>query len=58
MAAGTYVLPIADYPQFILNQYQEVGQKPGHTASPQSERAGNQATCLCPACGLHFIKVQ
>ena len=23
-----YFLPIAEYPQFILNQYQEVGQKP------------------------------
>ena len=26
-----YFLPIVNYPQFILNQYQEVGQKPAHT---------------------------
>ena len=28
-------LPIANYPQFILNQYQEVGQKRAHTATPK-----------------------
>ena len=31
--------PIADYPQFILNEYQEVGQKTAHTATPKEERA-------------------
>ena len=25
-----YFLPIANHPQFILNQHQEVGQKPAH----------------------------
>ena len=27
----TYFLPITNYLQLILNQYQEVGQKPAHT---------------------------
>ena len=27
------LLPIANYPQFILNHYQEVGQKPSHIAT-------------------------
>ena len=35
--------PIANYPQFILNQYQEVGQNPAHTATRNKniERKGN-----------------
>ena len=32
-----YVLPIVNNPEFILNQYQEVGQKPAHTATPTME---------------------
>ena len=32
---GLLFLPITNYPQFIQNQYQEVGQKPAHTALPQ-----------------------
>ena len=28
-----YFLPIANYTQFILNQYREVGQKRSHTAT-------------------------
>ena len=41
MAAGVrrintgILLLIANYPQFILNQYQEVAQKPAHLASPK-----------------------
>ena len=41
MAAGisektcAYFLPITNYPQFILNHYQEVGQNPAHTALPK-----------------------
>ena len=31
MTCADDVLPIASYPQFILNQYLEVGQKPAHT---------------------------
>ena len=30
-----FFLPIANYPQSILNQYQEVGQKPVHTDTPK-----------------------
>ena len=35
---GKVILPIANYPQFILNQYQEIGQKPGHTATLKTEQ--------------------
>ena len=30
-------LPIANYLQFILNQYQEIGQKQAHKATPKKE---------------------
>ena len=30
-----FFLPVANYPHFILNQYQEVGQKPAHTPTPK-----------------------
>ena len=32
-----YTLPITNYPQFILNQYQEVGQKPVHTVTAKKK---------------------
>ena len=35
--AWAYFLPIAMYPQFILNQYQEVGQNPTHSTTPKSQ---------------------
>ena len=34
---GQYILPIANYPEFIMNQYQEVGQKPVHTATKKKQ---------------------
>ena len=30
------LLPALNYPKFILNQYQEVGQKPCHLAKPKN----------------------
>ena len=30
-----YFLPIANYAQFILHQYQEVGQKPFYSSTPK-----------------------
>ena len=37
------ILPIVNYPQFILYQYQEVGQKPAYSATLQTilNRKGN-----------------
>ena len=32
-----YFLPIANYRQFILNQYQKVGEKPANTATPKKK---------------------
>ena len=32
----TIFLSVANYPQFILNQYKEVDQKPAHTPTPQN----------------------
>ena len=31
-----FFLPIAYYTKFILNQYQEGGQKPSHSAMPKN----------------------
>ena len=31
-----YFLPIKNYPQFILNHYQEVGQTQAHTTTPKN----------------------
>ena len=42
MAAGAfektwaYFLLVTNYSQFILNQYQEVGQTPAYTATPKN----------------------
>ena len=30
------LLPMTNYPQFILNRYQEVGEKPTHNATPKN----------------------
>ena len=35
-----YFPPITNYLQFILNQYQEVGQKPLHSATPKKQVVG------------------
>ena len=32
-----YFLTIANYRQFILNQYQKVGEKPANTATPKKK---------------------
>ena len=38
------LLPIANYPQFILNQYQEVNQKPAHKATQRKNKQTNNRT--------------
>ena len=34
-----YFLPIVNYPKFILNQYQELGQKAAHSATPPQKKS-------------------
>ena len=51
------ILPIANYPQFILIQYQEAGQQPAQTATPDQSADALKAAGLCQLyiCASGFV---